>query len=239
MAKAELRFDGFPRAATRFLADLEKNNTKEWFDAHRAVYDEAIAEPAKAFVVAMGERLATLAPEIHAEPRVNGSIFRINRDTRFSADKSPYKSSLGIFFWEGERPKMECPGFYFHLEPKALMLGAGLHLFPKDLVDTYRKAVIDPKLGPELRTTVEAIGPERFGMAGCGMPIERYARVPKGWPADHPNAEFLKLKGLHAGCEEARIPAALHSAELIDFAFERWSRLAPLHRWLVTALGKA
>jgi uncharacterized protein (TIGR02453 family) len=237
MAKAELRFEGFPKAATRFLADLEKNNTKEWFEAHRKVYDEAIAEPSKAFVVAMGERLEKLAPQIHYEPRVNGSIFRINRDTRFSADKSPYKSSVGIFFWEGARPKMECSGFYFHLEPKALMIGVGLYMFPKELVDTYRAAVVDAKLGPALRKAVDSIGADLVGKAGCGMPIEQYARVPKGWPADHPNADYLKLKGLHAGCEE-KIPAALHSAELVDFAFERWSRLAPLHRWLVKALEK-
>jgi uncharacterized protein (TIGR02453 family) len=237
MAKDEHRFEGFPRAAIKFLKELDQNNSREWFDAHRSVYEDSIAAPSKAFVVAAGERLAKIAPGVQAEPRVNGSIFRINRDTRFSADKRPYKANVGIFFWEGSRPKMECSGFYFHLEPDALMLGVGLYMFPRDLIDAYRAAVVDAKLGPALRKAVETVGPGLVGKAGCGMAIDRYARVPKGYPADHPNAEYLKLKGLHAGCEE-KLPAALHSAAIVDFAVERWSRLAPLHRWLVKALDR-
>lgn len=236
MAKSEVRFEGFPKGTLAFLKGLQKNNTKEWFDAHRKDYEEQVDGPSKAFVVAMGERLAEIAPKIQAVPKVNGSLFRINRDTRFSADKSPYKTSIGVFFWEGSRPKMECPGFYLHLEPRAMMLGAGIYMFTKDALEVYRKAVVDPKLGPALRKAVDAVGPETVGQAGCGMPLDRYKKVPKGYDPAHPNADLLLLKGLHAGCEEP-VPAALHTAELVDYALDRWRRLAPIHKWLVKALG--
>src|SRR5438876_5955775 len=92
---------GTPAEGIQFLRDLRANNNKAWFDAHRKVYEEYLLEPAKQFVLDAGERLRKIAPGIHAEPRVQGgSILRINRDTRFSKDKSPYKNHLDFFFWE-------------------------------------------------------------------------------------------------------------------------------------------
>ena len=82
-------FDGFPKTATTFLKGLAKNNSKAWFDANRADYESGLLEPCKDFVVAIGPKLAKIAPDIHAEPKVSGSIMRINRDTRFSKDKTP------------------------------------------------------------------------------------------------------------------------------------------------------
>jgi uncharacterized protein (TIGR02453 family) len=91
-------FAGFPPEGLAFLEGLGRDNTKAYFDAHRATYESALLEPAKAFVVALGEELrARVSPGIRAEPRVNGSILRINRDTRFSADKTPYKDHLDLW----------------------------------------------------------------------------------------------------------------------------------------------
>lgn len=232
-------FAGFSKKTLTFLAGLEKNNTKEWFEANKPVYEEHVLEPSRAFVVAMGQRLTEIAPEIQAVPKVNGSLFRINRDTRFSADKSPYKPNVGILFWEGAGPRMECSGYYFHLEPKKLMLGAGLYLFPKDLLEIYREAAVDQKLGPALRQAVDAVGRSNLAadQTGCGMPIERLKRVPPGYDASHPNAELLKYKGLHAGIE-AKIPEAFFRPDLVEYCFERFAKLAPLHRWLVTMLER-
>ena len=81
--------------------------------------------PARLFVGEMGARLKKLSPGVQADPRVDKSIFRIFRDTRFSRDKTPYKTHLGIWFWEGDGPRMECSGFYFHLDPPKLMNGSG------------------------------------------------------------------------------------------------------------------
>jgi len=100
-----------PVNASDFFHRLTVNNSKEWFQEHREEYDNSILEPSRHFVMAMGERFIELSSGIVADPRVNRSLFRINRDTRFSKDKSPYKNHLGILFWEGERPKMENSGF--------------------------------------------------------------------------------------------------------------------------------
>jgi uncharacterized protein (TIGR02453 family) len=101
---------GFPPATVAFLGELRENNSREWFDVHRSRYESDVVAPAKAFVTDAAPLLERLAPGITAEPRVLGSIFRINRDTRFSADKRPYKDHLDIWFWEGDAPSRERPG---------------------------------------------------------------------------------------------------------------------------------
>jgi uncharacterized protein (TIGR02453 family) len=132
-------FEGFPEETVTFLSDLAKNNKKTWFDAHKNDYERFLVWPARAFTEAIGERLITVVPGIIAEPRINGSIFRIYRDTRFSKDKTPYKTHLGIFCWDGSGPKMECPGFYFHLEPPNLLLGGRDPHFHKTVVRGVQK----------------------------------------------------------------------------------------------------
>src|SRR4030042_3225823 len=98
----------------------------------------------------MGTRLTGLAPDIIADPRVNRSLFRLNRDVRFSRDKTPYKTHVAFWFGEGSRPRMENSGFYFHIEPDSIMTGSGLYFFPKPLLDAYRQAVVHPVYGPQL-----------------------------------------------------------------------------------------
>jgi uncharacterized protein (TIGR02453 family) len=84
-------FSGFPREALGFLRNLSASNSKTWFNTNRDDCESYWVEPAKAFVKAVGEELSAIAPAVEAQPRVNGSIFRINRDVRFSKDKTPYK----------------------------------------------------------------------------------------------------------------------------------------------------
>ena len=104
----EAPFVGFPENGLRFLSGLKKNNNKEWFDARKETYREGVAEPAQAFVVALGRRLQTISKGIIYDTRLNGggSVMRVYRDIRFSKDKTPYKDWLGIFFWEGKAKKM-------------------------------------------------------------------------------------------------------------------------------------
>ncbi len=221
-------FTGFRKETVRFLNGLKKNNNKEWFEKNREVYDAHVMEPAKAFVVAMGERLRTIAPRIIAVPRVNKSIFRLNRDTRFSLDPSPYKTNLGIYFWEGGETRMEASGFYFHLEPPTLMLGGGFYIFPDPFVDRYRRAAVDPKRGRELAKIVADI--EK--LEGWSIGGTHYKRVPAGFDPNHANAELLKHRGLYAGIE-TKIPDELYSAKLVDYCFDRFKPILPLHKWLV------
>lgn len=226
MAKAE--FTGFPEETLQFFRGLTRHNDKPWFEAHRRDYDDHVIAPARAFVSAMGPRLQKKVPGIQADPRTNKSIFRINRDTRFSKDKRPYKTNLAIMFWEGDRPRMECPCFYFHLEADQLMLGGGIYLFQPDQLAEFRRSVDDGRLAGQLERALKG----QVKRSCQATHIEAYKKVPKGYSPDHPRADLLKLKGLTLG-EETAIPAALHSARLLDYAMKRYEKMVPLHRWLV------
>jgi uncharacterized protein (TIGR02453 family) len=225
-------FSGFSKKTVTFLQDLAANNNRDWFMVHRPEYEAMVLEPAKAFVRAMGERLRRLSPEINADPRPDGSLFRIYRDTRFSTDKSPYKIHLGIFFWEGKGPRMECSGYYFHLEPPTLMLGAGLYVFSRPLLERFRKAAVDPEYGDELT----AIAGNIVSRPGFSLGGKHYKRLPPGTDPAHPNAELLLHNGLYAGWE-TKIPAEFYSSSLIDYCWERFCPLEPLHRWLTELIG--
>ena len=224
--KDTLSFAGFPTAGVQFLKNLAKNNDKIWFNQNKETFTTQLLQPAQLFVVAMGKKLEKIAPDIHADPRTDKSIFRIYRDTRFSADKSPFKTHLGIFWWEGDRPKIECPGFYFHLEPPNLFLGCGIYMLSKPLLKAYRESVVDKKLGPALLAAVKTVS--KKGKIGG----KHYKQTPRGFDAKHPNAEYLLYNGLHVMTEN-RIPDNLYSEALVDYCSKWYKDVAPLHRWLV------
>lgn len=225
-------FSGFPKKTITFLRDLAAHNDRDWFAAHKAEYETSVLEPARAFVLAMGERLRRLTPGLRFDPRANGSLFRIHRDTRFSADKSPYKTNLGILFWEGGGPRLDCSSYYFHLEPPTLMLGGGVYVFSRSLLERYRRAVADPEYGPALAAIVRKL----IARPGYTLGGEHYKRVPAGYDAGPETARLLRHAGLYAGVE-APIPAELHSPALIDYCWERFKPMEPLHRWLATLVS--
>ena len=134
-------FSGFPRKYFTFFNQLKMNNTREWFEAHRSDYEEFVMGPAREFVMAMGKKLRKIAPGVNAIPKINQSLFKINRDMRFSKDKSPYKTYMGIWLWEGPRKRMESSGFYLHVENKKLLIGVGIKIFPKPLLERYRSGI--------------------------------------------------------------------------------------------------
>jgi uncharacterized protein (TIGR02453 family) len=224
----ETIFSGFTKETVRFYTALRKNNNRAWFEANRATYDTHVMAPAKLFVTAMGERLKRIVPGIVAIPAVNKSIFRINRDTRFSLDPAPYKTNLGIYFWDGRRSRMESSGFYFGLEPPDLYLGGGMYMIPDNLLGRFRKDVVDKRRGAEITKIVAAIR-ERKGFSVEG---EHYKRVPAGFDPGHVNAELLKNKGLYASFE-TKVPEEFYSEGLADYCFERFEPVVPLHRWLM------
>jgi uncharacterized protein (TIGR02453 family) len=224
-------FGGFPPAAFRFLEALERDNSKTTFDAHRSAYEEALLEPARAFVVSLGaelQRRVSLA--IHAEPRVNGSIFRINRDTRFRKDKRPYKTHLDLFFWEGEGRSRECPGFFFRMTPRTIVLGAGRHHLQGPELAAYRRAVLDDRAGNELERAIGVVAATGAELGGA-----TYKRVPRGSDATHPRAELLKHTGLFVWRDHP-LPKASASPAFAGWCADRLESLAPVHRWLVEHL---
>ncbi len=221
-------FSGFTKDTVRFYTSLRKNNNRAWFERNRAVYEEHVLGPARLFVTAMGERLRSVVPGIVAVPAVNKSIFRINRDTRFSLDPSPYKTNLGLYFWDGARSRMESAGFYVGLEPPDVMLGGGMYMIPDALLGRYRKAVVDPRRGAEIAKIVAALRT----VPGCSVEGTHYKRVPAGYDPSHKNAELLKHKGLYASFE-TKVPEEFFTAAFVDYCFERFAPLKPLHRWLM------
>lgn len=220
-------FAGFSRRTVTFFRDLAKNNNKEWFAAHRPDYETQVLLPAKSFVVALGARLKTIVPTVAAVPAVNKSIFRIFRDTRFSLDPTPYKTNLGLYFWDMSRSRLEGAGFYVHLEPPMFMLGAGMYMFPKPFLGRFRAAVVDPKKGRKLTGILEDIR----GLGGWEIGGAHYKKIPAGCDPKHPNAPLLLHTGLWAGREE-KIPEVFFTAGLVDYCFELLRPLRPLHRWL-------
>ncbi len=222
-------FTGFPEHTVTFLRGLRRNNTKAWFDEHRRDYERYWVEPARGFVDAAGAALRKVAP-VSAEPRVNGSIFRINRDLRFSKDKTPYKDYLDMWFWEGERTTA-VSGFYLRIAPEGVGIGAGTRRFDRDRLAAFRAAVVDPKSGPALQRAVT-----RVGRAGREVGGEHYKTTPRGFlPRSDRQERLLRHSALWMGDEHPWSPM-LHSPELVHWAVAEWSTMKPIHRWLVDHL---
>ena len=221
-------FEGLPRALPEFLKALDENNSKAWFDEHRTEYQDNFVEPAKLFVAEMADLLSTLSADLKAEPRIGGSILRINRDIRFSKDKRPYKNWLGIMFWQGEGRNRECPGFFLRVDATGLGVGGGMHGFTPPQLERYRAAVVDPKWGKALDRALRAVrenGPYELGDA-------ELKRIPAGNAADHPRAVLLRHKSLYAWFDEPH-PEALFSGGATNYCFGHIGRLRPLQKWLV------
>ncbi len=226
-------FTGFSKKTVKFWRDLAKNNDKAWFEKNRAIYDKEVLEPSREFVIAMGSLLKGMAPQLKAEPKVNKSLFRIYRDTRFSKDKTPFKSHMGLWWWEGPGKRMACSGFYFQLEPPKVMLGVGMYCMPKELLPAFRDAVASDKHGPALVRAINQV--EKAGYAVGGA---RYQRVPRGFAKDHPRAELLKHDGIWARIE-AKIPPEFHTSELPDWCLPHFQAMLPLHKWLLELTRRA
>ena len=223
-------FKGFSKATIKFFRDLRDHNDRAWFDANRDVFESEVMAPSRAYIEAMGVRLKTAIPRIVAIPKVNKSIFKINRDTRFSLDPSPYKTNLGLYLWEGPRPRLESAGFYLHLEPPDLMIGGGMYIIPDKLLSQFRRAALHPKLGHELIAILKEMAARGYEASG-----RHYKRIPPGFDATHPNAPLLLHNGLYTGWE-GKIPSEFYSEAFLDFSYKKFEPIIPLHRWLMKVL---
>jgi uncharacterized protein (TIGR02453 family) len=218
-------FAGFPREARRFFVGLGTHNDRSWFEAHRAEYDTHVLGPMRAFVVAAGKRLRPRVPKLIADPRVGGSVMRIARDTRFSPDKSPYKTWIAARLWDGAGPGKDFgPGFYIHVDAETAYAGGGIYMFDDDQLDRFRVVVSDKRLARTLRTILGRLSGLEIG----GSVLKR---VPRGFAPGHPAGDLLRHKGLYAGCDLDH--RRVSRAALLDDAVEVYERLLPLHRWLM------
>ncbi len=225
-------FKGFSEKALTFLRELKNNNEREWFNERKDVYKEEIVTPAIAFIEELGNRLQSISSQINYDTRTNGSgsLMRIYRDVRFSKDKKPYKTNVGIIFWQGAGKKTECPGYYFHMTANEVWIGGGLHIFPKHLLEPYREAVADIKKANALRQALSDV-------EGVGLKLssESYKRVPRGYDNDHPQADLLKYKGLYTTKDIPKTQVS--SPSLVETCFEICQQAAPLQQWFAKNLS--
>lgn len=225
-----MTFAGVPDQTFAFLRSLAKHNDREWFQAHRDDYESYWLGPAIALVESIGPKLQRIAPDVRVDPRVNGSIFRINRDIRFSKDKRPYKTHLDLFFPQSKSGDKSAPGYWFRLAPEGVIVGLGMHAFDGPLLERYRKAVGDPSAGARLAAAVAKVRRAGYEVGG-----EAYKRVPRGFDPDHPRAELLRHNSLWVGTEldvaEAR------SSKLPQVVVGHYRRMDPIKRWLVDLAG--
>ncbi len=224
-------FDHFPEATRAFLAGIAINNDKAWFDAHRDLYEAGYVEAGKAFVSAIAPRVLAISPDAHAEPRVNGSIMRINRDVRFSKDKRPYKTHLDFWFWHGEKKGWNCPGFYLRITPETVFIGTGMHRFDKEMLESYRHAVVLPRSGRALQAAiakVRAAGDYEIGEKTRKKP-------PRGFDVDADRAELLLYEGLTA---TRTLPGSVaYEPGFVDLCATHFAATWPVGQWLRAELG--
>lgn len=229
-------FAGFSEDAMAFYRELAANNTKEWFDTNRERYERSILVPAEGFVGALGMRLRALMPEItYDAQRRNGagSIFRIQKDVRFSRDKSPYKTNLGMLFWvDQDRSKRLCPHFYVGVYPEGGLVHAGLRGMPSSLLRRYREAVAAPEEGEALRRIMDEFAED----PGLKVGSESLKRVPRGYDPDHPRAALLRHDGVFVETGYMD-PGVVSSPDFVEACFQVCRKAAPLVRWLAGALG--
>jgi uncharacterized protein (TIGR02453 family) len=235
-----MTYDGFTPRAFTFLRGLARHNEKPWFEAHREAYERDLRAPMIALVDEMDARLGAFAPEIVGDRR--RSVFRIHRDVRFSKDKRPYKTNAACWFFHRDVGRARGgdtaggtvhggAGFYFQLAPGDCWAGGGLWMPPRPALALIRDAVAEDHRSFERIVRARAFV-ERFGARDAEAMLKR---VPRGYDADHPAADWLRYQSFTAGRRlddaeplGAGLPALLEA----DYRV-----LLPLVRWLNAALG--
>jgi uncharacterized protein (TIGR02453 family) len=183
MTTTSIQTASFSPELFSFLRELRENNDREWFKANKARYEEAVQEPALQFIADFAPRLREISPHFVADPRpVGGSLFRIYRDTRFSRDKSPYKTNTGIHFRHELARDVHAPGFYLHLGPDEVFAGAGIWHPDNQTLGTIRDAIVaDPDRWKQATSDVRLGG-------------DALKRAPAGYDPQHELIDDLKRK---------------------------------------------
>jgi len=219
------RFSGFADADGRFFRALAKNQKREWFQAHRADYDDGWVAPMKLLLAEVRERIDPLfAKHALGDPKV----FRINRDVRFSKDKSPYKTHIGGYVplgAGGSGPRNPVP-LYVQLGTETFV-GAGHYMMEPDQLVRYRAAVLDDTTGAALAKIVAGLERAKFRVVS----YDELKKVPRGMDPEHPRAALLKRKSL--AVEFPPLPKRrIVSRAFVGWLVERVERARPLVEWL-------
>ena len=205
-----MSFTGFPEAALDFYDDLEADNSKVFWEAHREVYRTAVAEP-----------MAALMDEL-ADEFGRPKIFRPYRDVRFSKDKTPYKTHQGAFV-----PVGPATGYYVQIGAPGVLVAAGYYDASATRLASFRRAIDHDRFGRALERIVG-----RLGERGWSIDGDRLKTAPRGWDIGHPRIELLRFKTLSAR-RDYGFGEIIHSPELVERIRTDWRETTPLLDWLV------
>ena len=210
-----MTFKGWPDAALDFYVGIEADNSKAYWLAHKETYDAAVKAP----FLELSELIEKEFGPLH--------VFRPHRDTRFSKDKTPYKTTAAAV--------TEGPGgasFYVQVSAEGLYVGSGYYHLQSDQLQRFRDKVADNRTGPKLSAAVDALRKQRYSVDAR----ESLKRVPRGIDPDHPRAEMLRMKGVHVG-RTFGAPKWLHTAGAAERIVTTWRDAAPVNSWLDRHVG--
>ncbi len=219
-------FKGYSKKGLTFLKELRANNTKEWFELHKHLYETYILEPNRAFVVEMGEHIQALVPTINAIPKINGSLYRIYRDTRFAKDKTPLKTHSGVIFWQGKGKRTHSSNFYTRFTPETCVIGAGIRLFHPEILSAYRAYIKDEKKAERLSQILNSLKKKGYEISEA-----HYKRLPKGFKSDYPFDELARFNRLVVN-KKFPPDEVFYSAELVHRCYSIYEELFELQQWL-------
>lgn len=222
-------FSGFPKDFFTFFKELKNNNNREWFAGNKARYYETVVNPMGDFIVAIAPRLQRISPHYKADPRPHGgSMFRIYRDTRFSKDKTPYKTHAACHFRHLAGRDAHAPGFYVHIETDGIHFGGGIWLPPSKQLGLIRDFIADnPSAWGKL--TKSAAVRKAGGIQGDSL-----KRPPRGYDPDARHIDDLKRKSFYLMTEAA--PELALSPAFVNETAKAFRSAAKLNRFVSDAL---
>jgi uncharacterized protein (TIGR02453 family) len=224
-------FAGFSKQFGAFFTGLKKNNSKAYFDAKREIYENVVKAEMAAFILAVGEGLKKISPYFMADPRVGGSMYRLHRDIRFSANKMPYKTHCAALFYHQQGGRHELPAFYFQIDPDTVMFAAGHYMVSPEHVELIRRA-IDHNGDLLAAILKKSACKKRFG----AIEGEKLKKPPRGYGEDHPHVELLKLKQYLLE-EEEPVKKWIDDPRIVKRTLDSFRASAPLVQFLCTALN--
>jgi uncharacterized protein (TIGR02453 family) len=222
-------FKGFPKDFFMFFNDLKKNNNRDWFSANKPRYYESVVNPMGEYIVSIGPQLKRISPFYKADPRPHGgSMFRIYRDTRFSNDKTPYKTHAACHFRHEAGRDAHAPGFYMHIETDRVSIGGGIWRPPAKQLGQIREFITDNPSAWEKLTKSSAV--KKMG----GIQGDSLKRPPRGYDADARHVEDLKRKSFFLMSEAD--PKLALSPQLITESARVFRSVAKLNHFVTDAL---
>ncbi|MBT8065577.1 MAG: DUF2461 domain-containing protein [Gammaproteobacteria bacterium] len=222
-------FSGFPRDFFTFFEDLAGNNNRPWFQENKQRYYDSVVNPISEFIVCMAPELRRISRHYIADPKPHGgSMFRIYRDTRFSKDKTPYKTHAGVQFRHEAGKDAHAPGFYVHLAAEGLYFGGGVWRPAGPQLGLIRDAIVD-----NARSWSRIVGAAKVQAAG-GLKGDSLKRPPRGYDPEHRHVEDLKRKSFYV-MAEAPSRRALKPGFVGEVA-GAFRAAAPLNRFIAIAL---